>query len=437
MSPSRAGFLVLFAPAVLGQDGPSLSHLVLDNPCPVPDAFFGHSVRVVEFDGTGGPEIAVGAFGQGRVYVFRDVTEAGHAGSDVYDASGPVGCGAPAEPDRFGYDLAGGNLDGDPQDELVIGAPATDIGPVVEAGMVYLLRHPGDTDPVLLRELNPAPSRFGESVEVGDFDGDGVGDIAVSAPVRDVAGVAAGAVHVFFGPFDQTPPSLRIDNPQPVEHGNFGIHLAVGDVDADGIDDLVVSAIGNSNQAGLPRAGQVYVYPGPIDPARRLLVEDPFPDPNDLPGPRFGMHVAAREDWVLVGANRKDAFGLHDPGMGYSTRGPSLSPVNLHPYPQPDVSDYMGFRCVVADLVGDSALDLTWIVLAKRQILTWDGNDLLGRPLVRPTLHGSADHFGNGFVAAQVFPGGRDEVVAGDPTFDVFGTGLGNDTGRVVVYAYE
>lgn len=191
----------------------------------------------------------------------------------------------------------------------------------------------------------------------------------------------------------------------------------------------------NDNQAGLPVAGQVYVYPGPIDPAQRLVVEDPSPDENDSPGPRFGMHVAARADGVLVGAPRKDSAGIQDAGMGYSARGPGLVSVMLHP---PAEADFMGFRCAVADLVGDSALDLAWIVLQQREILTWDGNDLEGPPaLVRSALAGSEDHFGNGFVAAQVLPGGRDELVAGDPTFDPPGKGQGNDSGRVVIYAYE
>ena len=244
-------------------------------------------------------------------------------------------------------------------------------------------------------------------------------------------------MHVFYGPFDTLPSSDVLENPQPIANGNFGQHVSAGDINLDGIDDLVVSAIGNSNQAGLPVAGQVYVYPGPIDPLNFLLIEDPVPDANDLPAPRFGMHVHARADWRLVGANRKDWLGVHDAGMGFSTRGVGV-PLTLHPYPTPDPSDYMGFRCVVADVIGDSALDLTYVIMgAEKQLVTWDGNDPLGAPRIRQGLPFSKDHFGNGLEYGQVTPGGKEELVVGDGTFDSpHISPNNNDAGRVVIYAY-
>lgn len=414
--------------------------VVLDNPCPKAGAMFGHSTCVLDMDGVGGLEVAVGAFGHGKAFILHDVTTTGAGGSvTALSGLGLDSCGSRDRDDQFGYDVAAGNLDSDPLDELVIGAPFTDVGPVDRAGMVYIFRHPGDDAPVQLRELNPSPSWFGDSVTVGDFNGDGLGDIAVSAPKYEVAGVFAGAVHVFFGPFDSPPSSLVIENPQPVLHGNFGNHLAVGDINLDGVDDLVVGAIGNSNQAGIPVAGQVWVYPGPVDPSNRLVIEDPVPDLGDLPGPRFAMHVDARQDWVMIGANRKDWLGIHDAGMGFSTRGLGVGAVTLHPHPTPGTSDYMGFRCAIADVVGDAALDLTFVVMGdERELVTWDGNAPFGPPaLVRRTLPLSADHFGNGLVAAQVFPGAREEMVVGDGTYDAPGTPAGNNTGRVVIYSYD
>ena len=434
--------LALLAPqAAAKQQQVRFAAVVLDHPCPEPKANFGHATCVLDMDGTGALDVAVGAYGQGKTFVLHDVSMAGVGGRiRPLSATGPIACDGVAGSDKFGYDVAAGNLDGDPQDELVVGAPSAVVGPVEQAGMVFIFRHVGDTDPVILRELNPQPSYFGDSVTVGDFNGDGLGDVAVAAPKYEVAGVAAGAVHVFFGPFDTFPPSLVIENPQPVLHGNFGNHLAVGDINLDGIDDLVVGAIGNSNQAGIPVAGQVYVYPGPIDLTNRLLIEDPVPDANDLPAPRFAMHVDAREDWVIIGANRKDWLGVHDAGMGFSARGPTLGPVTLHPHPITGASDYMGFRCAVADVVGDSALDLTFVVMGQmKQLVTWDGNAPQGPPvLLRNTLPKTADHFANGLVAAQVVPGGRDELVVGDGTYDAPGaTNNQDNTGRVVIYAYD
>ena len=413
--------------------------LTVDNPCPTTGAQFGNSSCVLDMDGTGGLELAAGAWGQGRVYLFEDVTMQGAGPHRVLTAEGIGSCASAETDDRFGYDVGYGNLDADPFLELIVGAPSTTVGPVLLAGAVYLFLHPDDNDPVVLRELDPGPNFFGESVTCGDFNGDGVGDVAVAAPRTTVAGHAvAGAVHVLYGPFDSFPASDVLENPQPILYGNFGQHLTVGDINQDGIDDLVVSAIGNSNQAGLPVAGQVYVYPGPIDPQNRLLIEDPVPDANDLPAPRFGMHVHARADWLLVGANRKDWVGVHDAGMGFSTRGVG-APVSLHPYPTPDPSDYMGFRCVVADVVGDAALDLTFVIMGdEKQLVTWDGNDPLGQPYLRQSLPLSKDHFGNGLEYGQVTPGGKEELVVGDGTYDAPNmTPKNNDAGRVVIYAYH
>lgn len=433
--------LLLLAPLAAAQVPPQQSAIILENPCPKKGARFGHSVCVLDFDGQGDLEVAVGSYGIGHAHVLHDVGPQGAGGGvSSFAASGPITCGAPEVGDFFGYDVAGGNLDTDPEDELIVGAPRRPVGPVVDAGVVYIYRHPGDVSPVLLRELSPESSRFGDSVTVGDFDGDGQNDVAVSAPKAIVGGLyGAGRVHVFFGPFDAFPKSVVLDNPQPVVHGTFGHHLAVADVNQDGLDDLVVAAIGNSNSAGIPLAGQVYVYPGPVGPANHLLVEDPQADPLDLPAPRYGMHVEGREDWVVVGANRKDWLGIHDAGAGFSARGPALSPVNLHIHPAPGTSDYMGFRCVVADVVGDSALDLTYVVMGdERELVTWDGNAPLGPPALRRRAVGrSADHFGNGFVAAQLFAGGRDELVVGDGTYDLTSTGQGKDVGRVVIYRYD
>jgi len=402
-------------------------------------------LAVLDMDGSGGLEIAVGAYGQGAVFVHHDVGPDGWGELRVYDAGGASTCPPTDSAEHFGYDVAAGQLDLDPEEELVVGLPRSAVGPLEEAGRVHLIRSVGDPTPIVVRALNPATSsRLGESVTVGDFNGDGHGDIAASAPKAEVGGIVAGAVHVFFGPFDVVPPELVIPNPQPVPNGFFGQHLSAADNDGDGCDELFVAAIGNT-AGGVPVAGQIFCFPGPVDAANWIAVEDPYPDPLDLPGPRFGMHIDAREDWLLIGANRKDWNGVFNAGMGYSARGPGYFPVTLHPYPNPKPSDYMGFRCVVADVIGDDALDMTFVVMPdlslpdadRRALVTWDGNTPQSpASWVRPAAPGSADHFGNGMAAAQILPGGKEELVVGDGTYDRPGKEKSDNAGRVVVYFY-
>ncbi len=123
-----------------------------------------------------------------------------------------------------------------------------------------------------------ADDRFGYALAAGDFDGDGVQDLAVGAPYEDVGGVAlAGAVSIIYGTSEGlsgTSNELWTEDTNGVlgmgeAAGLWGWELAAGDFDGDGDDDLAVGAPWK-NTAGTD-AGAVTVLYG--SPAAGLMAD--------------------------------------------------------------------------------------------------------------------------------------------------------------------
>jgi FG-GAP repeat len=97
---------------------------------------------------------------------------------------------------------------------------------------------------------------FGDSLAIGDFDGDSFGDLAVGVPLEGPPGWNGyddgdGAVAVLYGSnagLSANGNQLWLAPPESVSEGNdqagplFGAALAAGDFDGDGADDLAVAA---------------------------------------------------------------------------------------------------------------------------------------------------------------------------------------------------
>lgn len=165
-----------------------------------------------------------------------------------------------AEEDELGFSLDGsGDLNGDGWGDILAGAPSATIGSTPRAGYIRVLS--GIDGSTLLELQNTkAEDQFGWSVSwVGDIDGDGIPDILVGAPQASPgAKTNAGSVLAFSGSTGSL--IYRLDGQNPDDA--FGYALAMlGDIDGDGMPDFAVGAP-FASPSGRQQAGIVYVYSG-------------------------------------------------------------------------------------------------------------------------------------------------------------------------------
>ena len=205
-------------------------------------------------DGYG--DFAVGGPGAGYVWVVYGAAEPLGSEVDLADAGAVIEEGG----DRFGTAVSGvRSADEDLFPELLIGASEYDDG----AGAAFLFPGPvlgaldalTDAGAVLVGDSG---SRAGHSVAgAGDVDGDGISDLLVGAPG---AGDEAGRAWVVFGPMSGV---VSLADVGVALSGEADRGLAAerveagGDTDGDGYADVLMSA----TQAG---EGEAYLFRGPV-----------------------------------------------------------------------------------------------------------------------------------------------------------------------------
>ncbi len=127
------------------------------------------------------------------------------SGAHEIDGLEPALIGALVDNDHFGSALTSlADLDGDGRDELVVGVPHVNFGGA-DAGVVWVLFLQADGSVGSAQKigenfggfnalLDPSDN-FGEGVaSIGDLDGDGLDELVVSAPGDDDGGSDQGAL---------------------------------------------------------------------------------------------------------------------------------------------------------------------------------------------------------------------------------------------------
>jgi hypothetical protein len=323
------------------------------------------------------------------------------------------------QPDAFlGWAVASGDINGDGFDDVLIGAPREDPDAGMDAGKVYIV-YGRDTLPGEIISFAAPPGShgetqihgfqggeyigeaFGSALAVGDFNADGFDDIAIGAPWSSPwSRLWAGRVYVIWGRVDLPGQILDLHDGVGV-HGevriiaewtedNLGEALAAGDLDGDGLDDLIIGARMGDPLARVDAGRGYVVYGSALSPGLELDLRSATDIGaithilGDEVGAQTGDSVACGDvnadgfDDILVGAPLANPEGVTEAGeVAVIWGGPNFHGATI------DLQEsgtevrargseeriHVGKSAGVADLTGDGHIDV--VISNEYQYYDW------------------------------------------------------------------
>ena len=306
-----------------------------------------------DFDGDGRADLAIGvpsknvgsSLNAGAVNViYGSASGLSSTGAQFWTQNSQGILGSAASGDGFGTALATGDFDGDGFADLAIGIPFKNTAGKSNSGAVQViygsstgLKATGNQlwtqQSSGLQNSAGAGDQFGAALTVGDFDGDGIDDLAVGIPGETVSGHAgAGAVAIIYGSphgLDATGDQLWSQNSAGIDDeaqagDAFGMSITSGNFNGDAYADLAIGVpmeqVGDKVNAGV--AHVIYGSANGLTSAASKMFKQGSAGilGTVKAGDRFGASLASGDldgdsyDDLAIGAPTKNVGGKVDAG---------------------------------------------------------------------------------------------------------------------------
>lgn len=332
---------------------------------------FGESVSTGDVNGDGYDDVIIGAYeaktdtedNTGKTYIiFGTEHLASLSHVDLRKPSIDVVTLIGEDPgDQFGFSTTTGDINNDGYDDIIIGAMTSDPLDRINAGTTYILKGFSDFPSYNTFNINDITSGlikiYGEDpgdwsgigLAAGDVNGNGFDDVIIGAWFADIEGEAdangdagityllAGSADIFsIGEIDLKNPVLTVT----AIHGErsldySGAEVAVGDINMDGFDDIVIGAHGYDSEI-MTENGCVYIVTGTSDITESGIIhlKDSSPGIIRIIGKAHRDHLSRgiiediNKDGIndlIVASADADPFGKAKAGEVYILFGESVT----------------------------------------------------------------------------------------------------------------